>query len=321
MRMFRCLTFGIAAMSLFFAAPAAGWAQRHRDARVKHATHDEQEAASSNRRDGANDSNANYSATDRQLAAWLTVDNEGEVALARLAQERSKNDQVRKFAAQMIKDHEKCLDHLKRIGGGSSVARDRGGRAVQASHNEDANQERDDRDVASRHAEERDSSSRPDEERDAENRSTSTQPVLVHPSSRPDEERDAEHRQSSERGSSHGLDFVQIKRQIGQECIASSQRELSRLRGAEFDRAYMGMQVGKHYEMLDTLRVFNKYASADFDKVIVEAEKSAETHLDHAKQLHRSLEGHDSGHRNANEPRDESRSARGGSTSERNLDE
>ncbi len=66
-------------------------------------------------RPGAPTAQANM--TDAQLAAWLLVDNHGEVALARLAQQRAQNDDVRKFATQMVEDHTKFIDKIQPFAG------------------------------------------------------------------------------------------------------------------------------------------------------------------------------------------------------------
>jgi putative membrane protein len=55
--------------------------------------------------------------TDAQLAAWLLVDNHGEVALGRLAQQRAQSDDVKKFATQMVEDHSKFIDKLQPFAG------------------------------------------------------------------------------------------------------------------------------------------------------------------------------------------------------------
>src|SRR5207249_306753 len=43
--------------------------------------------------------------TDAQLAFCLSIDNQNEIALAEIAQQRSKSDDVKQFAQTLMKDH------------------------------------------------------------------------------------------------------------------------------------------------------------------------------------------------------------------------
>src|SRR5262249_8172779 len=62
---------------------------------------------------------------DHLLAAWLIVDNDGEIELAELAQKNATNKDVQEFAKKMAKEHEDLGKKLDRFGGPSN-RRDRG---------------------------------------------------------------------------------------------------------------------------------------------------------------------------------------------------
>lgn len=68
------------------------------------------------------------SRSDGILATWLLIDNENEVALARLAQQRAQDPEVKQFAQMMVSDHEQMSQPLQPIAakvgytGDSSVA-------------------------------------------------------------------------------------------------------------------------------------------------------------------------------------------------------
>ena len=47
-----------------------------------------------------------------------------------------------------------------------------------------------------------------------------------------------------------------------------------------------------HMQMLDTLKVFSRYASPELDQLIEKGEETTQSHLDHAKKIIASLEGH-----------------------------
>jgi predicted outer membrane protein len=97
--------------------------------------------------------------------------------------------------------------------------------------------------------------------------------------------------QQAERGQERGdSSFVALKRELGQECLQSAQRELGEKQGAEFDKCYIGMQLAAHKHMLDTLKVFKRHASPDLGKILDDGIATTEDHLMHAKDLMRSLD-------------------------------
>jgi predicted outer membrane protein len=87
------------------------------------------------------------------------------------------------------------------------------------------------------------------------------------------------------------LNFVRLKQQLGQQCVTSAERELEEKEGEEFDKCFMGMQIGLHMHMLDTLKVFSRYASPQLDEVIEDGEQATQEHLDKAKELMKDHEG------------------------------
>ncbi len=183
--------------------------------------------------------------TDQQLAAWLLVDNRGEIALAKLAQEKTSNSDVREFAQHLIDDHSKTVEQLERFAGGRR--RSRGG-----------------------------------DERDTGNRRSGASEEVA---------------SGGQARSAAGLNFTRLKQQLGQQCLASAKRELEQKDDHEFDECFIGMQIAKHMEMIDTLKVFSHYASENLDQVIEEGEQAAEEHLEHAKDLIKQLTTN--GHRGA----------------------
>lgn len=183
--------------------------------------------------------------TDQQLAAWLLVDNRGEIALAQLAQEKASNSDVREFAQHLIDDHSKTVEQLERFAGGRR--RSRGG-----------------------------------DERDTGNRRSGASEEFA---------------SGGQARSAAGLNLTRLKQQLGQQCLASAKRELEQKDDHEFDECFIGMQIAKHMEMIDTLKVFSHYASENLDQVIEEGEQAAEEHLEHAKKLIKQLTA--SGHHGA----------------------
>jgi hypothetical protein len=53
----------------------------------------------------------------------------------------------------------------------------------------------------------------------------------------------------------------------------------------------MMVQVMEHMGMVDKLEVFSRHASPELQAVLQEGLQTAQQHLEHAKQLHKQLEG------------------------------
>ncbi len=108
----RIRLFSIACVA-FTVAPVAAWAQN--DARLIPVDQNRPQLNQSN-------SAASSSSNDAQIAAFLIVDNQNEIAAAQIAEQRAQSDQVKQFAQQMIKDHEKMLGELQQVAGPNGQA-------------------------------------------------------------------------------------------------------------------------------------------------------------------------------------------------------
>jgi len=183
------------------------------------------------------------SLTDRQIVEWLEVDNQNEIALAEIAEERASDSDVKKFARQMVDEHTEFLQKLNRTIGNSQI-----GQPQQQPGQQQIGQQR---------------------------RQQSQQAGQF----------------AQGRSQQQGLDLVALKHQLGEQCRQSASRELQQKSGAEFDKCYIGMQLGMHMQMLDTLKVFSRYASPELDQLIEKSEETTQSHLDHAKKIIASLEG------------------------------
>ncbi|HVX12256.1 MAG TPA: DUF4142 domain-containing protein [Pirellulales bacterium] len=204
-----------------------------------------------NRASGAGAS-GNY--TDQQLASWLLVDNRGEIQLARVAQKRSSCDDVKDFAKMVIDDHAKLVEDLQQFAGMGQTRRQDYG-----------------------------------DEEPSERGQSAQSNARGNPAYRPANMRS---RENASYGGPQpgGLNIVRLKQQLGQQCLASAEQELEQKDGDELDKCYIGMQIAKHMEMLDTLKVFSRYASPQLDELIEQAEQTTQDHLDHAKHLIKKLD-------------------------------
>jgi predicted outer membrane protein len=182
------------------------------------------------------------SAADAQLANCLIIDNQNEVALAQFALQKTQNDDVKKFAQQMVEQHQQAIGSLQQYASASRGAQGQQGQGNLAA--------------------------------------TPGQPgANVTITLKPELSADA-----------GGLNPLTLKQEIAAQCLQSARRELDQKQGAEFDKTYIGMQIGAHMMMADMLQVFQNHASPEFRKTLASQQKTVQSHLDHAKQIMKSLD-------------------------------
>ncbi len=81
-----------------------------------------------------------------------------------------------------------------------------------------------------------------------------------------------------------------LQRRVAQECLTLTQKELGEREGADFDRCYIGQQIGAHIATLAKLRGSREFASGQLQQFIQEAERTVEGHLAKAKEIGKELE-------------------------------
>jgi len=85
------------------------------------------------------------------------------------------------------------------------------------------------------------------------------------------------------------LDWIAIKHEIGQQCLASVKKELGSKQGAEFDKCFMGQQISAHMKVIDELKVLRNHVSSDLQQKLDKELQGAEQHLQLAKQIEHKL--------------------------------
>jgi len=87
------------------------------------------------------------------------------------------------------------------------------------------------------------------------------------------------------------LDWVGIKKQIADQCLAGVKEELQNKSSHEFDHCFMGQQIAAHMKVVDELKVLRNYASNDLRQKIDKELETAQHHLQMAKKIEESLKG------------------------------
>ncbi|MGQ0636594.1 MAG: DUF4142 domain-containing protein [Planctomycetaceae bacterium] len=193
---------------------------------------------------------------DSHFAACLVLANQNEISIAKFAEQRAKDNDVKQFAQKLQKDHQQFLKELERFAG--SDFRDRT-----------------DADI-----------SQPADRARAQAPATTAAPVETQ--QRPATAAGQRPQPPVRSGGPEGdlaQTFLQIKREIADECRASAHRELSSKQGKEFDACFVGMQIGAHWAMVDELKVLERHASPELQALLRKGRESAQMHLDHAKKL------------------------------------
>ncbi len=234
---------------------------------------------------------------DRQLAACLISDNEGEVALAKFALQKSENSEVKEFSEQMIQAHGEFLKKLSQFAPNATTAsqdpstleirrdrtvitEDRPANSTQRT--KDDPQAKPDRDAKPTTNQDRDAIPQAKPDRDA---NSTTKPNQA-PGTRVNQSTTVVTQEVTGQ-----VDLIRVKQEIGRLCVETVKKELGAKQGADFDKCFMGMQVGGHLHMADTLKVMKNYASPQLRSVLEEGAKTTAEHLAHAKQIMKSLEG------------------------------
>jgi predicted outer membrane protein len=200
------------------------------------------------------------SSTDTILAGWLVVDNQAEVNVSRMAQQRAQNNEVKQFAEQLVQAHQQFLTKLQQIAGsetGSAATRLNDPSPRDAAGSRRADPTRPPADAA------------PPAARTGD---TQRDPIAT-------------------RQPGQGLDIVALKRELGQQCQQTVQRELEQKQGAEFDQCFVNLQVMMHLAAIDTMEVFQRHASPQLKQVLSEGIQTSQRHLEQAKELAKKSEG------------------------------
>ncbi len=189
--------------------------------------------------------------SDQTLATCVAIANKNEVSLAQFGKDKAESEEVKEFAAMLIKDHQALLQKLQKFTpeAASSSARSEDTTAQAGGVQPAAGTARNTAGGIQQTA--------------------GTQPAAQ---------------------SGQGVDFVQLHREIGQQCLASTKKKLSEKEGKEFDQCFLGAQIGAHMGMIDKLTVFQKHTSGELQQLLADATKTTQAHLDKAEKLMKDLD-------------------------------
>jgi predicted outer membrane protein len=179
-----------------------------------------------------------------------------EISTARLAQQRSSNPDVKKFAMQMVDDHTRLLNRLEQFRGTEHGERGRGMRR----------------------------GTTPGTVNGLSPQPQTGQPgATTQPNAVVQGETGGQRWNTSHREPAH--EFTTIMEDVDNQAQQAMQRELSQKEGVQFDRCYLGQQIAAHIWLTNALQVFEQHASPNLQPILQEGLQVAQQHLTHAKAL------------------------------------
>ncbi len=220
--------------------------------------------------------------TDKIVADQLLEMSKGEVELANFAMRRTQNEEVRRFAQQMIQDHTNFNNQLAKFAS-PELARDIGNQpgTPGTEPGTPGNPPR--------------TTTAPPGTRES-TAPGQTGPAAGAPGRASEPARPGEPGGATpapgrpEAATTAGGDpSVQICEDIGKQIGQSIQKELSQYQGSDFDRAYVGQQFWGHVVFVASAKGAEKHVSQDLQQVLNQGSQTAEKHLEHCRTLIREL--------------------------------
>ena len=203
----------------------------------------------------------------------MAIDNQEEVAVARFAQQKAKNDDVKEFAQMLIKDHQDFLQKL-------------------AQFSPDATQDSSLKDAGERTTENRTGNATSQTQRNANQRQTTTQNTQPRRVGEPSDKGLAKPNIIERTAAKPSLDtadssqMLSLHREIAQQCLADTKNMLNEKSEDEFDTCFVGLQIANHATMLTKLKVLQRHANnSELKDLLSKGADTTKEHMQHAEKL------------------------------------
>jgi len=242
---------------------------------------------------------------DSDIAECLILENQNEVALAKLAASKTQNDDVKKFADMLEKDHSQMISKLQKFAGHQYSDRDTSrdanwttGAAAGGATGNNTTREKireDNRETRENIREDR----RENREKKAEDRAE-TRPNNANQNVAANQNANNQNTNQPAAGvrvqennaaahNNHASELISIHHQMKHEeadqCLADARKELSSKKSDEFDECFVGMQIAGHMKMDSQLKVLRRHASSNLEQILSSGQQTTEEHLKEAKSL------------------------------------
>lgn len=199
---------------------------------------------------------------EKYLAKCLLLKNNSEIELSQFAQQKAQNPEVKQFAQQMIQDHQQIGQQLQQVAGAQGRAGDQTG----ASGQYDAQRQTSD------------TTRLPGSSGASQATRTETNTSV------------AQGNPGQQGGDQALMQLAQIEQQIVERSAQMTRDELEQKQGADFDKCFVGAQVGAHMHMLAALETIAQQGEGKLAQAAQQAQPVVQQHLEHAKHLAKQLE-------------------------------
>lgn len=230
---------------------------------------------------------------DQQIAALLWGCCKNEIEISRFALDRLQTEQAKAFAEKMIREHSQGCEKIQQIAGNLVGQHDHAADSPAGAVNRELRRDQPAREEGAA------AESRPDTRRKLAGASAEVKPEGTAVETTTGNEGTgrqgvaAAERHAGENpqhtagraGGAHGVNWVSIHKQIGEQCLQSTKQEFERHQGADFDKAYMGQQIVAHMKALDELKVLREHATGELRTEIEKATEMATRHLEEARKI------------------------------------
>ena len=214
--------------------------------------------------------NAQQQQSDQQIAALIAACNRNEVEISRFALDKIKSSEVKEIATTMMKDHTAAAEKFSKWAGpagsfhsGSPDGADR----REEGRREDGPRDNDRSEI------------KPGTINPAPN-APGTRPAAPGVAAAPGNPATVTALKPAMGGH---LNWTVIHQEIAAEGLASCKKELSRYEGNEFDKAFLGSQLGAHLKAATELKVLKRHASSQLAAEIDDALATTEEHTKHLR--------------------------------------
>jgi predicted outer membrane protein len=208
-----------------------------------------------------------HQTSDQQIAAVIAICNRNEVEAAKFSLPKLKSDEAKEIATMLIKDHTEAANKFSKWAG--QAANVNTGAQPAAGTREEGRREEGRR-------EER----REDRREGDQSKAAPVKPAQNNPAIAANQQP-----RVALKPATSGLDWVALHQEIADEGLASCKKELSRYEGNEFDKAFLGHQIGGHLMAAANLKVLKRHASSQLGSEIDEALAGTESHLKKIRDL------------------------------------
>lgn len=214
------------------------------------------------------------------FAGRLMLMDQGTIELAKMAEQRSSNPQVRQFAESLIDEHTECRQKLQERAPGVVDITDLSNRVVtrKAGYRGDKNSDDESDAVDDPAKAAKDPSRNPD----------GTEKIVGNGPVDPDGVDGHKQMHGNVMIPVHRI--LAIDRQATDNYVQSATNMLKEFEGADFDMGFLGFTIGSHTWALSELKAMDAVGDEEFRKLISDATSRTERHLATAQKLSEQFE-------------------------------